>query len=74
MYMDNHLIPPIEDINLALNIEQSLKPEEMELYLECLNNKPMSQRKTSQELRDGCILTNSVFLTCRNKLWATEPQ
>lgn len=54
-----------KDIDLALEIEQSVRPEEMDLYLECMNNKPMSKRVTRIELRDGCILTFNVFLVCR---------
>ena len=62
---DEHLRPPQADIDFALEVEKSVKPEEQELYLKCLG-KPMSERTTPQELRDGCILTNMVFLVCRD--------
>ena len=32
------------------------------LYMECLNNRPMSARTEPRDVRDGCILTGSVFL------------
>ena len=32
-----------------------------ELYLECLNGKPLSERVTDQEIRDGLILYWHVF-------------
>ncbi len=48
---------PQKDIDWALSVEKNLKPEHRAKYLEYLNNKPMSLRKTDQEIRDGCILT-----------------
>jgi hypothetical protein len=56
--------PPEEHIQAALDVEKNAT-EEWDLYLECLNGKPMSQRITDQELRDGCVLTFSVFNRCR---------
>ncbi len=53
--------PPQEHIDAALEVERQVPPERRELYLECLG-KPMSERSTDQELRDGCILTNHVYL------------
>lgn len=60
------LMPSQADIELALKIEKSVKSDERALYLECMNNKPMSERVTPRELHDGCILTYSVFIVCSN--------
>ena len=54
---DYHLQPSQADIDAALQIEKSVKQNERERYLEFMNNLPMSDRKTSRELRDGCILS-----------------
>jgi len=54
---DYHLQPSQADIDAALKIEKSVKQNERERYLEFMNNVPMSDRKTSRELRDGCILS-----------------
>lgn len=61
--------PPEEDIQAALEVERSVGEEELDLYLSCLNELPMSQRVTDQELRDGCILTFNIFGNCRSNLW-----
>jgi hypothetical protein len=55
---------PQEDINLALEIEKNVPPNERELYLECMGDKPMSAREGYQSVRDGCILTHHVYLKC----------
>lgn len=57
-----HLRPPQEDIDTALKIESEVSDENMKLYLECLNNKPMSERSEDRELRDGCILTHHIYM------------
>ena len=57
--------PLDEDIWAALEVEESVGEGEMDLYLECLNEMPMSKRLTDQELRDGCILTFNVFVRVR---------
>ena len=31
------------------------------LYMECLNNRPVSARTELRDVRDGCILTGGVF-------------
>jgi len=54
--------PPQQDIDLALQIEREVQERDWSRYLECLNDLPMSQRKSDQELRDGCILTHHVYL------------
>jgi hypothetical protein len=67
-------IPQI-DIDVALAIENSVKPDELELYLECMNGVPMSKRKLGdpeddipgRSMHDGCILS-WVFVRCNNKL------
>lgn len=56
-------IVPEEDINKALAIERGVPAQYWDLYLECLNDKPMSKRTTDTELRDGCILTHGVFMS-----------
>lgn len=58
--------PLEDDIRAALEVEESVGAEEMDLYLECLNELPMSRRATDQELRDGCILTFHVFARVRS--------
>lgn len=60
---DEHPTPQ-SDIDRALEIEKSVKPNEMALYMECMNNVPMSQRKGSFDIRQGCILSG-VFMRCR---------
>ena len=65
MSYDEYLQPSEEDINTALRIESEV--EDMPFYLECLNNKPMSERHTPRELRDGCILTHHVYLSILTK-------
>lgn len=58
---------PEEHIRWALEIEEKVPVDERDLYLECLNGKPMSQRAGEREIRDGCILSNSVYLHCSGK-------
>lgn len=36
-----------------------------DLYLECLNGKPLKDRHTPQEIRDGLILFHHVYKVCR---------
>lgn len=65
---------PQEDIDRCLAIENSVKPEEKALYLECMNGIALSERIRSprpldaedRDVRDGCILT-WVFVRCRPK-------
>ncbi len=67
-------ITPQEDIDRMLQVEASVRPEEMGLYLECMNGIPLSERVKSprpldaegRDVRDGCILTG-VFLRCRKQ-------
>lgn len=54
---DFHLQPPQADIEAAIQIEKRVRQTDRELYLEFMNNFPMSDRKTARELRDGCILS-----------------
>lgn len=63
---DDYLRPSQKDIDLAIKYENAVKPEQMAFYLDCMNNLPMSQRKTNRELRDGCILTHGVYIFCWN--------
>lgn len=39
-----------------LEAEQTALETDRELYLVCLNNKPLKDRITNQEIRDGLIL------------------
>lgn len=48
---------PQEHIDWAIGVEKNVSEKEMSLYLDCMNNKPMSQRTESREIYDGCILT-----------------
>lgn len=59
--------PPQEHIDEALEVERNVSDSDRELYLECLNQKPMSQRTTDRELRDGCILTG-VYRRCKPEI------
>jgi hypothetical protein len=66
---------PQADIDWALSVQNSVKPEEMPLYNECMNGRNMSERINNtrtdedipgRDIRDGCILTG-IFVTCRPK-------
>ena len=54
---------PEADRQLALDIEQeALKNhDDWLLYIRCMNDMPMSERISDQEIRDGCILTHHVY-------------
>jgi hypothetical protein len=45
----------------VLEMEQIALEKDSTLYLECLNNKPLKDRKTEQEIRDGLILFFHVY-------------
>lgn len=72
--MDMRFNTPQEDIDRCLAIEAGVLPSEHSLYMECMNNRPLSERVRNPQLldgegrdvRDGCILTG-VFLICRPK-------
>ncbi len=53
---------PQKDIEVALQVEGDVAPENLQKYLEALNGVPMHLRKSPQEVRDGCILTHHVYL------------
>lgn len=55
----------LELLQALLPREQEHLSEDRELYLECLNNKPLSERKTEIEIRDGLILYWHVYQVCR---------
>ena len=55
------MITPQEDIEYARWVESKAQQYDINLYMKCMNNLPMSERKTNQEIRDGCILTG-VFV------------
>jgi hypothetical protein len=44
-----------------LEEEKLYLTNDRERYLECLNNKLLSERKTPQEIRDGLILFGCVY-------------
>ena len=47
-----------------LKMEEGFLKTHRNLYMECLNNKPLKDRKTDQEIRDGLILFHHVFGGC----------
>lgn len=54
-------------VNDALEIENNVPAEKHALYMECVNNVTMKQRLehgTKQEIRDGCMLINGVYMMC----------
>jgi hypothetical protein len=68
-------VTPQEDIEQMLAVERSVTADEKELYLECMNGRPLSERLSDpskdedipgRDVRDGCILTG-VFIMCRPK-------
>ncbi len=57
----------MNNIDLSLlQQENSFLKEDRDLYLECLNNQPLKDRKTQQEIRDGLILFHHVYLFIKN--------
>lgn len=50
-----------KDIAFAVSIEDNVPEDKWDTYLDCMNGKPMAERKTERELRDGCILINHVW-------------
>lgn len=52
---------PEEHIKECLKIEELALQTDKALYLECLNNLPLKDRKTDREIRDGCILIGMVY-------------
>lgn len=47
-----------------LEKEKEYLKMDRELYMECLNNKPLCERVTRQEKRDGLILYWHVYKVC----------
>lgn len=47
-----------------LKMEEKYLQTHSKLYLECMNNKPLKDRVTEQEIRDGLILFHHVFGVC----------
>jgi hypothetical protein len=66
MSNENYLMPPQRDIDKCLIIEKDVLPSEMALYMNCMDNRPLSVRKEARDLRDGCILS-WVFVDCAGK-------
>ena len=60
------IVTPQADIDWALAVEKAVTPEQKALYLECMNDVPMSDRVKDNDalsIRSGCILTG-VFCRC----------
>jgi hypothetical protein len=49
-----------------LTAESEYLRDDRDLYLECLNGKPLKDRTEKQEVRDGLILYHNVYLAIRN--------
>lgn len=62
-------INPYEDEKRYLEVDR-------ERYMECMNNKPLSERTTDQDVRDGLILHFHVyrFITKRERINKDENQ
>jgi hypothetical protein len=66
---------PQVDIDRCLAIEESVKPDEMALYLECMNGIKLCDRiksprpldREGRDVRNGCILVG-VFVAYRKPL------
>jgi hypothetical protein len=58
---------PQEDVKACLRIEELALKTDKAFYLECLNNLPLSNRKTEKEIRDGCILISMVYQAIKAK-------
>ena len=54
-------MPSKEDMAIAQAIEDAVLPEQMELYLECMNGVMLKDRTSARDIRDGCILIHNVF-------------
>jgi hypothetical protein len=53
-----------EQLKHLLKMEEQYLRTHRNLYLECLNNKLLKDRKTDEEIRDGLILFHHVFGVC----------
>lgn len=60
---EEYLRPPQVDVDKALVIERSVQPHQLALYMDCMDNRPMSVRTEARDARDGCILS-WVFIRC----------
>lgn len=56
-----YLMPSKEDMAIAQAIEDAVTPEQMELYLNCMDGFMLKDRTTARDIRDGCILIHNVF-------------
>lgn len=54
---------PQKDIDRALSIEKAVTAAQMPTYLEWMDGKPMSERTSGWDIRDGCILTG-LYIQC----------
>ncbi len=62
------------DLAKTLPLEQKALAEDSALYLECLNNLPLKDRKTKQEIRDGLILFWNVYCHIKPQTMPVEPR
>ena len=66
------LVVPLEGVmpqtipQEVLDAELQHLKDDGERYLECLNDKPLKDRTTAQEMRDGLILFHHVYLFIKN--------
>jgi hypothetical protein len=51
-----------------LEAELSYLQTDKELYLECLNGRPLKDRTTPEEIRDGLILFHHVYRHIKGSL------
>ena len=54
------------DVDLLLRDEEKALRDDSVLYLECMNDKPLKDRKTPKELRDGLLLYWQVYRVCKS--------
>lgn len=70
---DDPMRPPQADIDRVLEGEQLVPDSENLLYAQCMD-KQMKDRKTAQELRDGCIMFWQVYMkTTQYHPWKDKP-
>jgi hypothetical protein len=62
---DQHLLPPKQDIDWALGVENDPQTkQDWDSYMDYMDQVPMSKRSSPRDIRDGCILTG-LYLRSR---------
>jgi len=51
----------------VLSQERTALAADRDLYLDCLNNRPLRDRHTDDDIRDGLILFHQVYRTIRDQ-------